>query len=249
MTSPVSDAVSGFAPVTGSDFEAQIVRREAIVPVERDAMCRLLDEHFQNVSASSFERDLEEKDWVILIKDRARGELHGFTTLMRFTCPTRPGVVALFSGDTIVRRGAWNETVLARAWARLAFRLAAMEGEAVVYWFLICSGYRTYRFLPVFFREFFPRFDAVTPGETKALLEALAAEKFGGQFDAVHGLVRPSMPAPLRERLNEDAPRSDEHVRFFLTANPRHWQGDELVCLAPLRLENLTAAGRRMVRS
>lgn len=210
-------------------------------------MLAVLAEYFEGVSRERFEADLDEKDWVILLKDRATGSLAGFTTLMRFACPSEPEVVALFSGDTIVRHEAWNELLLPRAWAKLAFALASRE-ERDVYWFLICSGFRTYRFLPVFFREFYPRHDTITPAREREIADRLAAAKFGDQYDPSAGVVKPAWPAPLRG-CDDTGTRQDPHVSFFRGANPGHVAGDELVCLARLAPDNLTAAGRRMSRS
>ncbi len=178
-TLPASESGARFPTLASSAYAAETVTRPLVGPADRASMLALLDEHFEGVSASRFERDLEEKDWVILLKDRASGALAGFTTFMRFACPAEPGVVAFFSGDTIVRRAAWTETLLARAWAQLAFGLASREADAETYWFLICSGFRTYRFLPVYFREFHPRFDAATPARAAQIAARLASAKFG----------------------------------------------------------------------
>jgi len=64
-------------------------------------------------------------------------------------------------------------------------------------------------------------------------------------------VVRLAQPQRLRGRLAQvPAGREDDpHVRYFLARNPGHADGDELVCLTALHDENLTAAGRRMVRA
>ena len=40
----------------------------------------------------------------------------------------------------------------------------------------------------------------------------------------------------------------DPHVRFFLEHNPTYLQGTELVCLAPISLENTKSIGRRLIQ-
>jgi hypothetical protein len=119
------------------------------------------------------------------------------------------------------------------------------------FWLLLTSGFRTYRFLPVFWREFFPRFDAPTPPETLRLLNQMARERFGAQFESGRGIVRFNQPQKLRVGLN-DIPagrRNDPHVAYFLSRNPGCAEGDELVCFTELCPDNLTAAGRRMTAS
>ena len=118
------------------------------------------------------------------------------------------------------------------------------------FWLLLTSGFRTYRFLPVFWREFFPRFDAPTPAGMARLLHELASRQFGSQFDARTGIVRFEHPQRLRPGLKEiPAGRADDpHVAFFLSHNPGHDRGDELVCLTEITVDNLTRAGQRMMR-
>jgi hypothetical protein len=246
LTSPASEVEPDFGPMVGPIYVAEITRRSTVCRADRASMLDLLGVYFDGVSPARFAEDLEEKDWVILLRDRAAGSLAGFTTFMRFTCASEPGVVAFFSGDTIVRRAAWNEMLLARAWARLAFGLASREAGVEVYWFLICSGFRTYRFLPVFFRGFYPRFDAPTPAREQEISDRLATAKFGSQYDRATGVVTPLCPTRLHAGCRDVASRSDPHVSFFLTSNPGHAAGHELVCLAPLSRDNLTAAGQRM---
>jgi hypothetical protein len=101
----------------------------------------------------------------------------------------------------------------------------------------------------VFWREFFPRYDAPTPLATKDLLNQLARERFGPQFNSDTGVVRFKNPQKLRLGLKQvpAGREQDPHISFFLSRNPGHEKGDELVCLTELRPENLTAAGRRMM--
>jgi hypothetical protein len=118
-------------------------------------------------------------------------------------------------------------------------------------WLLLTSGFRTYRFLPVFWREFFPRCESITPPAFQRLIDHLAGERFGRRYDEATGIVRLANPQRLRGPLSEIpvGRMEDSHVGFFVSRNPRHAAGDELVCLAELTPENLTAAGRRMAAS
>lgn len=216
----------------------------------RDGMYALLARYFANTSRDQFERDLAEKESVILLTDRATGQIQGFSTLMqlRAVIDGQP-VVAFFSGDTIIAREYWGETALPRFWARHVFGLAAQIAAARVYWLLICSGYKTYRFLPVFFREFYPTYARPTPPHIKRTLDTLACLKFPAEYDSQRGVVRFAQAAALRPDVAVITPLRlrDPHVAFFAAANPGHTAGDELACLTELTPANLTAAGRRMV--
>jgi len=145
---------------------------------------------------------------------------------------------------------AWGSPVLARGWIALVRAIQTAHPTEPWYWLLLSSGFRTYRFLPVFWREFWPRHDAEMPADVRALMEDLAAHRFGTSYDATAGVVRFEAPQRLRDHLAAvpDGKAGDPHVRFFLDRNPGHADGDELVCLTELGDGNLTAAGARMVR-
>jgi len=239
----------------GARLEGEVKGVAELSDGERDEMYALLARYFANAARQQFERDLAEKEWAILLRD-ALGQVQGFSTLMRMrmTVNGEPAVV-FFSGDTIIAREHWGETALPRLWGRHVFGLADQItneiGGARVYWFLICSGYKTYRYLPLFFREFYPSCERATPAPVKQMLDELGRVKFGDQYDAARGVIRFHQASPLQPGVADVTPRrlKDPHVAFFIAANPGHDRGDELACLAELSRDNLTAAGARMVGS
>lgn len=218
---------------------------------EQDQMYHLMACYYDNVTRCQFEQDLTEKEWVALLTDTATSELQGFSTAMRLqvTIDEQP-IVALFSGDTIVQRDCWGETVLPRLMCRYVFELTETLGHIPIYWFLISSGYKTYRFLPVFFREFYPTYQHPTPPTVQRVLDTLACSKFSSQYDPTSGIVRLDHPTPLRPGIAELTPQrlQDPHVAFFLSANPGHTAGDELACITRLTRTNLTPVGQRILR-
>ena len=227
-----------------------LVARASLNGRQREEMFSLLTRYFDGVTRSQFERDLAEKDWVVELRTAER--LVGFTTLRVTTSHfEREPITAIYSGDTIVAPEAWGTPALARAWIAGVNRIRATFPGQRCFWLLLTSGFRTYRFLPVFWREFYPRFDRPTPGATHALLAQLAHEGYGPQFDSHAGVVRFPQPQCLRGPLAEVPEGRDQnpHVAFFLARNPGHAHGDELVCLTEICEANLTPAGRRMVGS
>ncbi len=230
----MSDSLHDLAPSTSP--RSDVVGRDELTRRDRDEMFALYTRYFATRARMVFERDLAEKEWVILLRDDD-GAIDGFSTLMRM----RVGdATVFFSGDTIVAQHRWGTTDLPRLWARHVFAAA----DANTYWFLISSGYRTYRYLPLFFRDFYPR-DATM----KPLVDRIATAKFGDAYDARTGVIRLATPAPLREGISDPELRmSNPHVRFFVEANPGHADGDELACLVRIDRGNLTPAGVRMLR-
>lgn len=231
-------------------LESRVVAVAELTPAEIAALYHLFDELFV-ASPEVFERDLKAKDRVILLHDPESHTLQGFSTLALYETEAQGRRVSVvYSGDTVVRPAAWGTPELPRAWIHTVLALAAGACQPL-YWLLLTSGYRTYRFLTVFFREFYPRHDHPTPPEEQALLDELARQRFGADFDRERGIVRFAGGAtPLRPGAADPNPGRlhDPHVAFFLRQNSGHAEGDELACLTRIHPDNFTAAGRRMAQ-
>jgi hypothetical protein len=232
-------------------LDTRLVNVEDLTPSERDEMGLLMERHYANVHRHVFEADLAGKRWVILVSDPLDDRLCGFSTqqLLDVTVHQRT-VKVLFSGDTIIGREHWGDQALSQTWGRLALSLIDANPGAELYWFLISQGYRTYRFLPVFFHEYYPRHDRSTPAWAVEVLDAAAGATFPGRYDAEAGVIRASeWQYRLRAGLAEVTPErlKDPQVRFFQDRNPSHSLGDELCCLAPLTRANFTRAAYRVI--
>ena len=233
-----------------------VVARADLSSFDRDSMFAILCTYFSGVCRVQFDADLAEKDRVIVLRDRNDGQIQGFSTMVRMEVSIDGrNVVAFFSGDTIVARQYWGESVLSRLWGQTVFaefdRIAVLRPSTQVYWFLICSGYKTYRFLPVFFRQFYPNPKQETPEAMKHVIDSLARARYGSRYDVVSGVVRLENATPLRPGVADmTEPRlRDPIVSFFAEKNPGHARGDELACLTEISRSNLTRAGERMVAS
>lgn len=236
--------------MTGSLSGAAIPRTE-LTPRDTRAMFSLLSEYYENCTPEIFQRDLGNKNWVVLLRDLESSGIQGFSTLAFYESRVNGrSVGVVYSGDTIIRPAYWGTPELPRTWIETVFRIGKQLPEPL-YWLLISSGYKTYRFLAVFFREFYPRHNQPTPPRFQEIMHHLARERFGADYDSQRGVVRFSVGAtPLREGIADVTARClrDPHVAFFAARNPGHARGDELVCLTRLHPDNLTAAGRRMTR-
>jgi hypothetical protein len=155
-------------------------------------------------------------------------------------------LAVLVSGDTIVDRKHWGAGVLEPCWLRLALDVNR-EISGPLYWLLICSGYRTYRYLPTFFREFWPRYDIPTPPADQELLDAVARVEFGERYQ--NGIVR-LKGGYLREEVSpvDERQLRNPHVAYFVNANPGHVCGDELACITLIDESNFTKAGSKVLR-
>jgi hypothetical protein len=234
------------------DLDAQIVSVDGLGQSEREQMFALMDRYYAGMKRDGFDADLVEKQWVILLRKSDSQKICGFSTQMIMDC-TVDGmpIHALFSGDTIVERSCWGQSLLAQAWGRLAIELIDRYPGGSLYWFLISKGYKTYRYLPLFFREYYPRRSTPTPCWAKTIIDVLGKHKYPQAYDPNTGIIRADASAC---RLRRDVAAvtcsrlRDPEVGFFVVKNPGHERGDELCCIAPLTRENFSVAAARPLR-
>lgn len=232
-------------------LNAYIHRQDLLNSSDIDDMYHLHANFYDNLCESTFLNDLDEKQWVILLRS-GDGKIAGFTTIQVIDLDINgTGHRFLFSGDTIVDPGHWFESSLAGAFGHLMLWEIDNSDGRKLHWFLICKGFRTYRFLPVYFNEFYPRFDRPMPEGEASILQAIAQYKFPGSFEMGSGLIR---LAGAKDRLcNQlcsvpESRTTNPHVAYFLQRNPHFNQGDELACLADISWENLRSSARRVLQ-
>ena len=233
-------------------LRSEIVPASAIDEPFARELFAIFAQHYRRVTFAQFLTDLREKDAVILLRDTETQTPRGFSTqVVSHLAHRGEPLRVLFSGDTIIDRAHWGEQELVRAWCRFAGQTLAAEPTRL-FWFLISKGCRTYRYLPIFFREFFPRHSTPTPEFEQTLMHALGAEKFGAHYDPARGVASfPDSRGHLDPALADipAARLADPDIAFFLEKNPGHARGDELLCLAEISAENMRGLAKRMLLS
>ena len=117
-----------------------------------------------------------------------------------------------------------------------------------LYWFLISKGYKTYRFLPLFFNEFYPSYLRTTPPNLAMVIDGLGTCLSATRYDRRAGVLRGGPNAcRLKPGVADISPGRlrDPHIRYFVQANPGHADGEELCCITPLAPSNFTPAAYR----
>jgi hypothetical protein len=227
----------------------ELVRVSELGGEHRDAMFSLYQVHFSDPDRLCFESDLDEKNWVILLQDDD-GNLRGYSCLLIYQVrfEDTPFTI-IYSGDTVMDPSAWSSIHLSRSWLTAVVELKRDHFPVgKLYWLLVSSGFRSYRFLSTYWKEFYPHHQLSTPPKRQEFLNFLAQGRFGDSYDAESGLVRLPHLHPLRDELKEIPERrlSDPHVRFYLERNPGHGEGHELVSLTEISPDNLTEAGQEI---
>jgi hypothetical protein len=159
-------------------------------------------------------------------------------------------VRAFFSGDTVTESTYWAHNDTARGVGLLLQHMLEIAEDVACrwYWFVISSTYRSYRLLPMIFREAHPSPRFAMPPSVIRTLEALTSQKFGGGYDSQSSVVRFPHATVFRSGFDVKTGGSgDAWEEFFLRANPGHRDGDRLASLAVLSTDNLTPLGRRLL--
>lgn len=232
-------------------LKGEIIKVNSLSELQRDRMFELMSIYFDGVNRTIFDEDLHEKKWVILLHNYITGEIEGFSTQMLLEqIIDGMDIKAVFSGDTIIHKEYWGSFELVRIWGRFIFSLIQKYRTVKLYWFLISMGYKTYRFLPIFFKEFYPRYDKPIPPFEKKLLDIFGNMKYPQEYNAKLGIIRPVKTKvylkPGVADINSHL-LNNPHINFFVMKNPLYYKGDELVCIAELKKENLKPIGNKIM--
>lgn len=235
MKPPHSPTAKPPGTMPSGRLSAQIVPQREVTALMRQEMFALFERYYDLVDAQTFAKDMAAKDEVIILRDSGDGSIRGFCTLL-LTRGEHQGraYYTLFTGDTIVDKPYWGQTVFHQAfiwhWAKIAWRL-----KAPVYWLLITKGYKTYLIFSRNCPEHWPRYDKATPAWEQGMIDDASARHFGATYLAKLGVVREGEHQP---RLKPGVAGVDEvealepDIEFFMRANPEHARGDQLVCAA-----------------
>lgn len=219
-----------------ADYRAYFQKVSMLTDARREQMAEIYFQSYAGSDLSCFLSDLKNKDETLLLE--YKGELVGFSNIQFYE---REQAVIIYSGDTIVMPEHWKQQMLHRAWIMRMGLLKTQMPDKKLYWFLLVKGIRTYKYLKVFARKFYPHWLYDEP-ELQRLASYLATEKFGSLYNAKTGVVEcPEYYGHLKESLAQipDSLQSKPEVDFFLHKNPHYALGHELVCLCELAQENI----------
>ncbi|MCP4073455.1 MAG: hypothetical protein GY742_17210 [Hyphomicrobiales bacterium] len=205
--------------------------------------------YYADVDFNRFQADIKAKDSLFVLSDK-EDRVRGFSSLAisQHMIDGRLFRV-VYSGDTIVDHRFWGEQALAFAWLEHAGVIKKQAPDIPLYWFLIVKGFRTYKYLPVFAKRFYPTWREKIPGEAKKIMDFLAREKFGKDYNAKTGIVHfQTCRGRLKQRwlAPADSKTANKDVDYFFSENPGHDKGDELVCLTELTIENMPPMAARI---
>lgn len=224
-----------------------------LTPTERATMFGLLSLEFLGTRREDFIHDLEEKDVVALLRKESRdGEIVGFSTLMILELPINGRKVkAVFSGDTTVFPEFRSSGGIGVEVGRYFMKALETFPDYEIYYVLISKGWRTYKVLPFFFKNFAPKHDVPTSINDKAVMDAFGSVKYPKDYDPDQGLIMFSKETQRLIPGSIDAvPPQDPnvHTRFYLQKNPTYLSGTELVCVGHVEVVNFAPPFIRLLK-
>lgn len=220
-----------------------IVKINELSETDVENMFCLMSAYYENIKREKFTSDLSRKSNAILLKDE-NGAIKGFSTLVFYEFSSTN---LLFSGDTIIHHDFWTNNDLMSVWLNFAIQKASTL-DAPLYWLLISKGYKTYKYLPLVYKEYYPKLGAKMPEFEQKLMDEFCTKFYPEQYtdglllnDGSNDYLKAEFAQIPENKLK------DKHIKFFLEKNPNYANGDELVCLTLLSKENLTKIGRRIL--
>ena len=231
-------------------LHGKLIKAASLSQTEKAEMFHLMEQFYDDTALAVFLNDLSEKDHCILLRDEG-GSIKGFSTQKLLSINVGGETVAgIFSGDTIIHKDYWGSLELFRVFARSFIPLSREYAE--FYWLLTSKGYKTYRMLPVFFEKFYPNYREATPGREQAVMQAFGLAKYPVEYDQTSGVV---VYREVKDKLKDgvaditNARLRDRDVEYFKKVNPDYYKGNDLVCIASLREDNLKPGVRRLLLS
>lgn len=231
-----------------TELHGTIIEVQKLTELEKKTMFSLMDEFYDDTTYHVFIEDLEEKDYSILLFD-TDNRIKGFSTQKRMSVEVGGEKVhGVFSGDTIIHKNYWGSIELYRLFAKYFISYGKRHGS--FYWFLISKGYKTYKMLPLFFKEFYPNYKEKTPAYEQELIHSFGSVKYPDEYGRESGVIQyKGKKDKLKSGVADITKKqlNDLHILHFLKLNPEYFKGNDLVCIAKLTEENLKPAVRRLL--
>lgn len=229
-------------------LKSSIMKINDLAEYDIEVMFDLMSEYYANLKKNNFFSDLEDKEDIIILKDN-EGVIKGFSSIIVQGMDIKgEKVKLLFSGDTIIHSTYWGDTDIRRTWLEYAYKQMDSFDEKF-YWLLFSKGYKTYKYLPVFFTDFYPRFDKQTPEFEQKIIDAYGYKYYKDTYNSEKGVIEMNQKKDYLKDWVAEIPESklkNKNIEFFVQKNPDYRLGNELICLTQISADNFTKAGMKV---
>lgn len=235
------------------NIEGTVFKINELKPHQIEQMFSLMDKYYDNMLWNNFTRDLNDKDYVIVVFNENR-EIKGFSTAKLMALDVdNTTVYGVFSGDTIsdIADTKSNCSVeLVKYILNFFLLLSKRYKDDLFYSFLISKGYRTYRLLQ-YFKEFYPCYNKTTPDFEQKIIDTFG-KSYSVNYNPQDGVIYSD---ENKDRLKksvlkiESKHMKNPHIKYFVERNP-HWDyGNELVCITRLNFDNLRNVTNKIIKT
>ncbi|XDD48610.1 hypothetical protein AB3N60_19120 (plasmid) [Leptospira sp. WS39.C2] len=202
-------------------------------------MFDLMEKNYIGISYDSFLRDLHQKDTLFLF--HASSKIFGFTGLKLYPFKfENKDIVIAYSGDTVLDEKYRGTLSIPVYWGIYMLKLS--EKYPNLYWLLTSKGFRTYRYLSVFFKDFIPSPNQNNPYLIR-LRNQITKEIFPNGYDSSLGILNRGENSQSIRNIEADQiaieVSKDPYIQYFGKTNPNFDKGHELVCLAHFHSTNI----------
>jgi hypothetical protein len=107
------------------------------------------------------------------------------------------------------------------------------------YWLFFAGTYKSYLLMSRNFSKFWPSQQSRFPEKEYHLIQDIMQNRFHQDWNANTGVLSGQGGLHFYEGINSGKiPKGDPNADFFYQQNPGVAQGDALICIAPLSLQN-----------
>ena len=227
-----------------------VVANELLGPADRERMFTLFGQWFEGYGEEYFAQEAAAVDHCVLLTDAVTSELVGFATLYQTVALIGGRAVGVFhTPHCVVDRPYWGSNELLRAMVGFMFDQALrVRPEHPWYWHYSAVGYRSYRYMPMLFQRYAPRLGHELDPFDRQVRDWVGHRHFAQYYKPAEGVVDWNWDgyglSPQALEINE-AKLDNPAIAAFRQLNPRWSEAVEILCQAPLTLDNTTKVARR----
>lgn len=202
----------------------------------------LMQENYDYISLENFKKDLKNKDYIGVLNDN-KNRIQGFTTyVINPKNYFNKHYNILFSGDTVISENFIGSQALTKGWAESVAYFIKKYPTKKLLWYLMSKGYRTYLYLPFFLQKYYPALDKNRNNlKLKKIINEFSNHLFPESWNEKTGIIKfkKKLGQIKLKHILKSSEKKNKHIEFFIEKNPGYINGDELVCMAEINIDNL----------
>jgi hypothetical protein len=232
------------------ELKYKLVTSLSINEIEIKRMYFLMQENYDYILFENFKKDLINKDYVGLLIDN-NNTIQGFTTYaLNPKNYSHKKYNILFSGDTVIAEDFTGTQELTKGWGKTVGFFIKKYPQKKLLWYLMSKGYKTYLYLPFFFQKYYPALEKSRNDiRLKKIINEFSNLIYPDCWEEKLGIIKfKNKLGQVKEKhISKSIDKKNKHIDFFLEKNPGYIDGDELVCMAEVDIDNLLRFPKMML--